>query len=99
MNIPQASMGKIKEGQDVLVKLHSYPYEEYGMLRGRIHHIADVPFKDSIFVAEVSINIKNTSDLKKPVHLKTGMNADAEVITQNATILSRISRNILKMIN
>jgi HlyD family secretion protein len=98
MNIPQASMGKVKEGQDVLVKLHSYPYEEYGMLRGRISHIADVPYKDSIFVAQVTINVKNTTDLKKPIHLKTGMNADAEVITQDATILSRISRNILKLV-
>jgi HlyD family secretion protein len=98
MNIPQASMGKVKEGQEVLVKLHSYPYEEYGMLRGRIKHIADVPYKDSIFVSQVSFIIKNSSDLKKPIHLKTGMNADAEIITQDATILSRISRNIIKLV-
>lgn len=78
--------------------MRSYPYEEYGMLRGRISHIADVPYRDSIFVAQVTINVKNTSDLKKPVHLKTGMSADAEIITQDATILSRISRNILKLI-
>jgi len=98
INIPQVSMGKVNEGQQVLIKMRSYPYEENGMLRGRISHIADVPYKDSIFVAQVTINIKNTSDLKKPIHLKTGMSADAEIITQDATILSRISRNILKLI-
>ena len=36
MSIPQDNMGKIKEGQEVLVKLKSYPFEEYGMIRGRI---------------------------------------------------------------
>lgn len=98
MSIPQASMGKVKDGQEVLVKLKSYPYEEYGMLRGRIKYISDVPYKDSIFVAQVAINIKNTSDLKKPIHLKNGMNADAEIITQDATILSRIARNMIKIL-
>jgi len=97
MNVPQASMGKVKVGQEVLVKIRSYPYEEYGMLRGRINYIADVPYKDSVFVSKVTFNIKNTSDLKKPIHLKTGMNADAEIITQDVTILSRITRNIMKL--
>jgi hypothetical protein len=31
----QNNMGKVKEGQEVLVKLKSYPFEEYGMIRGR----------------------------------------------------------------
>jgi hypothetical protein len=39
------------------------------------------------------------SDLKKPVHLKQGMLADAEIITQDATILQRLTRNIIKVIN
>jgi HlyD family secretion protein len=32
MAIPQDNMGKVKTGQEVLVKLKSYPYEEYGIL-------------------------------------------------------------------
>jgi multidrug efflux pump subunit AcrA (membrane-fusion protein) len=98
MNIPQLSLGKVKEGQEVLIKLKSYPYEEYGMLRGRINYIADVPYKDSIFVSRVDFKLTGTTDMKKPIHLKQGMMADAEIITQNATILSRITRNILKIL-
>ncbi|WP_299285994.1 HlyD family efflux transporter periplasmic adaptor subunit [uncultured Mucilaginibacter sp.] len=98
MAIPQANMGKVKENQEVLIKLHSYPFEEYGMIRGRISNINEVPYKDSVFLSRVSFNLKNSTDLKKPVHLKQGMLADAEIITEDATILQRITRNLFKLI-
>ncbi|MGN6395265.1 MAG: HlyD family secretion protein [Mucilaginibacter sp.] len=99
MNIPQNNMGKVKEGQEVLVKLRSYPFEEYGMIRGRIKYIADIPYKDSVFISKVDFKMRQSSDLKKPIHLKQGMMADAEIITQDATILQRITRSFLKILN
>jgi hypothetical protein len=97
MVIPQDNMGKIKEGQQVLIKLKAYPFEEYGMIRGRITYITEVPNKDNVFISKVDFKIKDTSDLKKPIHLKQGMMADAEIVTQDATILQRLSRNFFKM--
>jgi len=97
MTISQNNMGKVKEGQEVLVKLRSYPFEEYGMIRGRIKYIADVPYKDSVFISKVDFKIRNSSDLKKTIHLKQGMLADAEIITQDATILQRLTRSFFKM--
>lgn len=99
MAIPQANMGKVKENQEVLIKLRSYPFEEYGMIRGRISTINDVPYKDSVFLSRVDFDIKNTTDLKRPVHLKQGMLADAEIITEDATMLKRISRNLIKIMH
>ncbi|TWJ01532.1 HlyD family secretion protein [Mucilaginibacter frigoritolerans] len=99
MAISQGNMGKVKEGQQVLVKLRSYPFEEYGMIRGRIRYISDIPFKDSVFISKVDFKIKNTSDLKKPIILKQGMMADAEIITQDATILQRLTRDFFKIIS
>lgn len=99
MNIPQDNLGKVKEGQEVLVKLRSYPFEEYGMLRGKISYLSDVPYRDSIFISKVIFKSKFASDMKRPVHLKQGMMADAEIITQDATILQRLTRNIVKVMN
>jgi multidrug efflux pump subunit AcrA (membrane-fusion protein) len=99
MMIPQASMGKVREGQRVLIKLRSYPFEEYGMLRGKIQYISDVPYKDSVFMSRVDFGTIKKSDMRRPVHLKQGMMADVEIITQDATILQRISRNIIKVID
>jgi multidrug resistance efflux pump len=99
MAIAQGNMGKVKEGQQVLVKLKGYPFEEYGMIRGHIKYIADVPYKDSVFMSKVDFKIKNSSDLKKPIHLKQGMMADAEIVTQDATILQRLNRSFFKIVN
>jgi multidrug efflux pump subunit AcrA (membrane-fusion protein) len=98
MTIPQSSMGKVKEGQEVLVKLKSYPFEEYGMIKGRINYIADVPYRDSVFISRVDFKVNKFSDLKRPIHLKQGMTADAEIITQNATLMQRLGRSIFKVI-
>ncbi|MDB5007352.1 MAG: hypothetical protein JWP45_1745 [Mucilaginibacter sp.] len=98
MTISQNNMGKVKEGQQVLVKLKSYPFEEYGMIKGTIKYIADVPYKDSVFISKVDFKLQNSSDLKKPIHLKQGMMADAEIITQDATMFQRISRSFFKII-
>ena len=99
MNIPQASMGKVKEGQQVLIKLRSYPFEEFGMLKGQIVNISDVPFRDSVFLSKVDFKLTKTPDIRGSIHLKQGMIADAEIVTQEATIMQRISRNIIKAID
>jgi multidrug resistance efflux pump len=99
MPIPQDNMGKVKEGQEVLIKLRSFPFEEYGMLRGKIAHIAEVPYRDSVFISRVEIIKTDTTDKKRPIRLKQGMEAGAEIVTQDATILQRISRNVIKAIN
>ncbi|TSD67047.1 HlyD family efflux transporter periplasmic adaptor subunit [Inquilinus sp. KBS0705] len=99
MTIPQNKLGKVKQGQQVLIKLRSYPFEEYGMLRGSISDIADVPYQDSVFISKVALRSNNSSDMKKPIHLKQGMIADAEIVTEDATILQRLTRNIIKVMH
>jgi multidrug efflux pump subunit AcrA (membrane-fusion protein) len=96
MTIPQTSMGKVKEGQKVYIKLKSYPYEEYGVLIGVINTINEVPYRDSVFISHVNIKSTKLSG-EKEAKLKTGMKADAEIITEDASLLSRITRNIIKM--
>jgi multidrug efflux pump subunit AcrA (membrane-fusion protein) len=98
MTIPQYNMGKVKEGQEVLIKLKSYPYEEYGMIVGNIDYLADVPYKDSIFISRVSFDTSYRSNFKKTVALKIGMLADAEIVTEDASLLNRLIKNIVKML-
>ncbi|WP_238326534.1 HlyD family secretion protein [Pedobacter heparinus] len=99
IHIPQYKMGKVYKDQEVLIKLKSYPFEEYGIIRGNIQSIADIPYKDSVFVSRVSISNKGMSGLKRNIRLKNGMIADAEIITEDATLLKRLIHNIIKIIN
>jgi len=99
MSITQGNMGKVKEGQQVLIKLRSYPFEEYGMIKGRIKYISEVPYKDSVFISKVDFRAGGASDMRRPIHLKQGMMADAEIITQDATIMQRITRSFFKVLD
>jgi multidrug efflux pump subunit AcrA (membrane-fusion protein) len=98
MTIPQDNMGKVRAGQEVLVKLKSFPFEEFGMIRGNIIYIADVPYKDSVFFSRVNFKNASFSELKKSLRLKNGMTANAEIITEEASLLNRLSRSLIKML-
>lgn len=99
VQIPQYNMGKIKIGASTLVKLRSYPYEQYGMIRGKLTYISDVAYRDSVFVAKVSFEHFENKDPDRKIVLKNGMQADAEIITEESSLLQRFFRNITKMIN
>lgn len=99
VKIPQYNMGKIREGQRALVKLKSFPFEEYGLIRGTVGYLADVAYRDSIFVAKVEFEQFEGRENSKLIKLKSGMLADAEIITEESTLLQRLTRNIRKMMN
>ncbi|MGY0041097.1 hypothetical protein [Pedobacter sp. NJ-S-72] len=91
--IPQNKLAKVKEGQDVLIKLKRYPFETYGMIAGRIKFIDPIPQQDSIFTSRVDFNL---SSLPGQIRLKKGMMADAEIIIQDVSVMQRFSRSIFK---
>lgn len=96
VKIPQYNLGKVSNGQSVLVKFQSYPFEEFGIVRGKLEEMNDAPVNDSVFVAKVSLV---NQSINSKIKLKNGMLANAEIITQESTLLQRFYRNIIKMMN
>ncbi len=99
VQIPQYNMGKVRLGQRTLIKLRSYPFEEYGIINGKISFITDVALKDSVFVAKVDFGKFEQKNPEHPIVLKPGMVADAEIITKESSLLQRFLRNMTKMLN
>lgn len=99
IQIPQYNMGKIHEGERVLVKLKSFPFEQYGIIGGRLSYISDVAYKDSVFLAKVSFEQFENKDSNRKIVLKNGMQADVEIITEKSSLLQRFFRNVTKMLN
>jgi len=97
--IPQYNMGKVKTGQRTLVKMRSFPFEQYGLIRGKVNYISDVAFKDSVFIAKIGFERFENKDTEHKIILKNGMQADAEIITEESSLLRRFMRNITKMLN
>lgn len=99
VQIPQYNMGKVSLGQRTLVKMRSFPFEEYGMINGKISYITDVALKDSVFIAKIDFVNFEQKNSSHPITLKTGMMADAEIITKESSLLQRFVYNITKMLN
>lgn len=97
VEIPQYNMGKIRKGERVLIKLKSFPYQEYGLIRGRLNYISEVAYRDSVFIGKVSFEkFENKHPIQKIV-LKNGMQAEAEIITEESSLLHRFFNRIYKM--
>lgn len=99
VQIPQYNMGKVALGQRTLIKLKSFPFEEYGIINGKISYINDVALKDSVFIAKIDFGKFEQKNPEHPIVLKNGMTADAEIITRESSLLQRFSRNMTKMLN
>jgi multidrug efflux pump subunit AcrA (membrane-fusion protein) len=94
VQIAQSNISKIKEGQDVLINLSNYPSEQYGPLKGKIDYVANEPAKNGFFVAKVTFN--NNADAYKNIRLGSWMTGEAQVITEDVSLQSRILNSITK---
>lgn len=95
--IPQYNMGKIEVGQRTIVKLRSYPFEEFGILKGKISIIGDFALKDSVFLAKIDFDGVKGKQTPEAIKLKPGMIADVEIVTRESSLLERLLRNISKI--
>ncbi|WP_164122317.1 HlyD family secretion protein [Sphingobacterium sp. xlx-130] len=91
--IPQQASSRVKAQQEVLIKVRSYPHQEYGYLKGKVDYISDIPVKDSLFFSRVTL-IRTDQD--SVIKLKPGIMADAEIITEDQSIFKRIWLNLTK---
>jgi multidrug resistance efflux pump len=95
--IPQTNFGKVKMGQEVLLKFPAYPSAEYGSVKGKIDFISNIS-TDSGYLAKVILpNGLNTS-YKKQIQFRDGLTAQGEIITANMRLLQRFYYNIVKQV-
>jgi len=96
--IPQVNFGKVKIGQEVLLKLPSYPFQEYGSLNGKIDFISNIN-TDSGYLAKVILpNGLNTTH-KKQVQFRNGLTAQGEIITKDMRLLARFYYSVISQVD
>lgn len=91
VNLPINSSAKAKIGQEVLIKLDNYPFEEWGSLRGHVKEISEVP-KDGgqpFYTMYVSMDSLKTS-FDRTIPFKQVMYGNVEIIVEELTLLQRI---------
>ncbi len=93
--IPQYNFGKVKTGQEVLLKFPAYPWQEFGSVKGRIEFISTVP-SDSGYFAKLSFTNGLITNYKKSIQYRTGLTAEAEIITADLRLAERFINSLRK---
>ncbi len=87
--LPLQNSGKLKTGQTVNIKLNNYPYQEYGMLKGKVKNISVIPQKEN-YAVEVALPDQLLTSYHKRLEYKEEMQGNAEIVTEQLTLFSRI---------
>jgi multidrug resistance efflux pump len=98
MLMPIQNSGHVKLGQKVLIRLTAYPYQEYGMLIGKVKNISLLPSQDT-YAVEVDLPIHLKTTFNKNIELKSELSGTAEVVTEDLRLLERIFYQIRKIFN
>lgn len=92
MEIPIQRSGKIKKGQDLILKLSNYPYMEYGVLYGKIKSISLVPYND-YYIAEIEVPTL-TTNYNYNIPFSQQMEGIASIIIKDLSLFDRFIQPI-----
>jgi HlyD family secretion protein len=98
VNISQYNFGKVKRGQKVFIKFNAYPFSEFGMVEGKIDFISEIPLKDSVFLGKILLPKGLITNYGKKLTYKTGMTAQADIITEDSRLIERFFYDFRKVI-
>ncbi|SEW52239.1 HlyD family secretion protein [Chitinophaga arvensicola] len=96
--VPTTNSGKVKEGQKVLVKLDNYPYQEFGMVEGRIKNIANAPDKDGNYYVNVILPKGLQTSFHRTLPFDRELKGNAEVVTQDLRLIERVFYQLRKLL-
>jgi hemolysin D len=90
--LPNREAGFARTGMPVNIKLDAYPYQEFGMLSGRVQSISPDAQTDSqlgeVYKLKIKLDRSYIISNGRPVQLKSGQTASAEVVIRQRRIIS-----------
>ncbi len=88
--LPLVGSGKVREGQRVILKFDSYPFQQFGIVEGRVSSKSQLPKDKKSLVVRVQLpNGLNTS-YQKSLRFEQQMQGTAEIITEERRFLERV---------
>lgn len=88
--LPSQNAGKVTIGQKVLVKLDNFPYQQYGMLVGKVKSISVSPSSDGNYFVFISLPEGTKTSYQKNLGFDQELLGNAEIITEDLSVAERI---------
>ena len=89
MQLNQEQIAGVETGNTVNIRLAKYPEHTYGMLTGEVNTITFVP-NNMLYVVDIRFYDQLLTTAKKEINYELGLKGNAEIITANRSVLSRI---------
>lgn len=90
LSIPAQNAGKVAVGQKVFIKLDNYPYQQYGMLIGKVTNFSISPDKDGNYTVFISLPQGTTTSYNKTFKFSQELLGNAEIITEDLSVAERM---------
>lgn len=87
---PAQNSGKIKIGQDVIIRLTNFPEREFGILKGKVTAISLTPDKEGNLLIDISLPQGLQTSYHKKIAFRQEMNGTADIITNDLRLTERI---------
>jgi multidrug resistance efflux pump len=87
----QKGLGKIKPGQKVMLKVESYPSNEFGYLKGTVSYVSGLANRRDSFLVKVDLPKGLKTNYNKTLFFRNDMSARAEIITDNRKLFDRLA--------
>jgi len=94
LKIPLQNSGKVRVGNQVNIRLNSFPFQEWGTIKGELVSIGELPNNEGKYLFAIAkIEDLKTSTGKKIVFSQE-MSGSCDVITEKLSVLERIFYNL-----
>jgi multidrug efflux pump subunit AcrA (membrane-fusion protein) len=98
ISLPTAGAGKVKPGHQVNIQFDNYPHLQYGMVKGYVSDISEVPDGDYYTVeVELPTGLRTYYDIDIP--FSQTMQGQAEILTDKMRVLQRVLNPIRSAIS
>src|SRR5690606_35790949 len=106
MHLPVHGAGKVKEGQEVIVKLEDYPYMEYGSIKGIVSSISlttNAQLTEEGTVENYLINVELPEKLKtnygSELDFRFETKGTGDIVVHERRLLERLFDNLRYKLN
>jgi len=88
-SLPIAGSGKVKPGQRVNIKLENYPFQQFGMIRGKVEAVSALPSEKKYLVL-LALPNQLVTNQKIKVEFKQELTGTTEIVTEDLRLMHRL---------
>lgn len=95
--LPVQGSGRVKAGQQVNIRLANYPFEQFGLLRGTVQSVSEIPSEAKYFI-NIELRPTLVTSQKRTIPFKQQLSGTTEIITEDLRLLERFLYELRRLV-